>query len=175
MFKQINKPKSKYKDTEGLGHTIPIENVAGLVTSIGIAALTGGAAIATEAGIAGAYEGLVAGGLRGAASGALRGVSAAGNSIKAATVAGGVAGAVNQAVGGGPVGNVLSGVAGGLASRHSGSITTRISGYEPIEQTAFTGQGNRVGGSRTVSRLVQETPPDHNLTLDHLTKDKYPE
>ena len=189
MFTQINKPKPKYKDTEGLGFKVPVENIAGLATSIGIAALTGGASIATEAGIAGAQEGLVARGLRGAASGALRGVAAAGNSIKTATIAGGVSGAVNHVLGGGTVGNIVGGVVGGLASRGTsgalggavssavGSVSNRISGggsrsrVRPINEDthpllpnrAFSGQGNRAEGNRTVSRLISREPHEPQI------------
>ena len=184
MFKQINQ-RVKYKDTEGLGFKVPVENIVGLATTIGVGALTGGIAVAGEAGIAGAAEGLYASGITGAARGALSGISSAAPSIGSAAIAGGVGAGINTALGGGTAGNIIGGAIGGLASRGSagaiggalgsavGSVSNRVSGrgrprVRPINndnhpllqnrpvQQAFSGEGNIVGGRATVSRLVRE-------------------
>ena len=170
------------KDTEGLGMKIPISNIVNLATSIGLGAVTGGASVAAEAGIAGAVEGFAANGLRGIAGSAARGVVSSVPIMTRAGIAGGVASGVSHVLGGGQVGNIVAGIAGGLASRGSGGIvggavagamnnvSNRVSGTRtrtrgrpqnnsethPLlpNRTTFEGRGNRTGGNRTVSRLV---------------------
>ena len=100
-----------------------------------------------------------------------------------AAVGGGVATGISNIVGAGPVGNIIAGVAGGLASRGKSGIvggavagamnnvSNRVSGTRtrtrarppnnsethPLlpNRTTFEGRGNRTGGNRTVSRLVE--------------------
>ncbi len=55
------KPPKK-KDPEGLGKTIPIENIGAIATNIGAAALTGRAAAAGEALVMGGTAGLMGAG-----------------------------------------------------------------------------------------------------------------
>ena len=171
------------KDTEGLGMKIPISNIVNLATSIGLGAVTGGASVAAEAGIAGAVEGFAANGLRGIAGSAARGVVSSVPIMTRAGIAGGVASGVSHVLGGGQVGNIVAGIAGGLASRGSGGIvggavagamnnvSNRVSGTRtrtrgrpqnnsethPLlpNRPTFEGRGNRTGGNRTVSRLVE--------------------
>lgn len=91
--------KPKFKDTEGLGMRIPVQNIAGIATTIASGALGGGIIAGGEALLTGS------------------GLAAATESASAGAVGGGVATAVNNALGGGDVGHVISGIAGGIAGR----------------------------------------------------------
>ena len=172
------------KDTEGLGMKIPISNIVNLATSIGLGAVTGGASVAAESAIAGAAEGFAANGLRGIAGSAARGVASSVPIMTRAGIAGGVASGVSHVLGGGQVGNIVAGIAGGLASRGSSgavggavagamnNVSNRVSGTRTRPRTrgrqpnnlethpllpnnTFEGRGNRTGGNRTASRLVE--------------------
>ena len=112
----------KFQDTEGLGKRIPIENIAGIATTI--------------------------------ASGGLAGVLGAGEAIGGAAIGGAVGTGVNSALGGGNIGYVVSGIAGGLAGRATATRTTR---------TTRT-RGNRLGGRQTNTRNIdgQNMPVHHD-------------
>ena len=158
-------------------------NLINLASSIALGAVTGGASVAAEAGIAGAAGGFAASGLRGAASGALTGVRSSIPTMARAAAGGGVATGISNIVGAGPVGNIIAGVAGGLASRGSSGIvggavsgamnnvSNRVSGTRTRPRTrgrqpnnlethpllpsnTFEGRGNRTGGNSPISRLV---------------------
>jgi hypothetical protein len=146
--KEIKKPK--YKDTEGLGAKIPIQNIGALAGTIAGGVLTGGTIAAGEA--------LLTGGLTGLAG--------AGESIIGTSVGSGIGAGINSALGGGNVGNVVSGIIGGVAGRSVGRTvgSTRTRAREmAAEARARSGEnqpliprgGDRLGGSRTgQSRLV---------------------
>jgi hypothetical protein len=147
ITKDIKKPI--FKDTEGLGTQIPIQNIGALASTIVGGALTGGSIAAGEA--------LITSGLTGLAG--------AGESIIGTSVGSGIGAGINSALGGGNVGNVVSGIIGGVAGRTAGRTVrnTRARVQEmAAEARARSGEtqplinGNRLGGSRTgQSRLVE--------------------
>jgi hypothetical protein len=143
-------PKPKYKDTEGLGKRIPIQNIGAIASTIASGGALGGATAAGEALIAGGFSGLLG----------------AGESIAASAVGGGVAAGVNSGLGGGDIAHIASGIAGGIAGRAANrTASRRVRNRVRLDteastenQPLFTGRGNAVGGSRTGrSRLVEDS------------------
>jgi hypothetical protein len=143
-------PKPKYKDTEGLGSKIPIQNIGAIASTIATGGALGGATAAGEALIAGGFSGLLG----------------AGESIAASAVGGGVAAGVNSGLGGGDIAHIASGIAGGIAGRAANrTASRRVRNRVRLDteastenQPLFTGRGNAVGGSRTGrSRLVEDS------------------
>ena len=128
--------KPKYKDTEGLGMKIPVENIAGIATTVASGALGGGIIAGGEALLTGS------------------GLAASLESAGAGAVGGGVATAVNNAIGGGYVGHVISGIAGGVAGRTA--ITRARTRTNNTEETIPLLNGNRLGGRSKTSRLVND-------------------
>ena len=99
--KEVQPPK--FKDNEGLGHTIPIENIGAIAATVASGGLYGASVASIEALLT-------------------RTLLSSGENIAGAAVGGAVAGGVNYALGNtGEIGHVTSGVAGGLAGR---TITT---------------------------------------------------
>ena len=134
---EIKPPKNKFVDKEGLCKRIPIENIAGIATTIASGGL-GGAGIA-------AGEALLTGGITG--------LLGAGEAIGGAAIGGAVGTGVNSAIGGGEIGRIVSGIAGGLAGRATAGRTTRT-----------RGRGNRLGGRQTNARNIdgQSVPVHHD-------------
>jgi hypothetical protein len=143
---EIKKPK--IKDNEGLGSNIPIESLEGLALTIGGAALTGGATAAGEAFV----------------GGGLAGVMGAGEAILGASIGSGVATGASAVLGQSAVGNIASGIIGGVAGKSIGvKIGNRLRNRnatqppeisQPTEQTPLL--GNRLGGRRGRNRLVND-------------------
>lgn len=146
---KLPKPKKPINDPEGLGKTIPIQNIGALAGTIGAAALTGGATAAGEALLTGGTAGLMG----------------AGESILGASIGSGVAAGASSALGNSTAGHIVSGIAGGIAGRVAGArIANRLRNREaqgPQRQPLLN--GHRLGGSRSGrSRLnpdleIQET------------------
>ena len=136
---KLPKPKKPINDPEGLGKTIPIQNIGALAGTIGAAALTGGATAAGEALLTGGTAGLMG----------------AGESILGATIGSGVAAGASSALGNSHAANIISGIAGGIAGRAAGRAATN---YRTRPQTTTEEQvpllGNRLGGRRGRNRLV---------------------
>lgn len=152
---KLPKPKKPINDPEGLGKTIPIQNIGALAGTIGAAALTGGATAAGEALLTGGTAGLMG----------------AGESILGATIGSGVAAGASSALGNSHTANIISGIAGGIAGRAAGRAATN---YRTRPQTTTEEQqalnapvlgsallneqvpllGNRLGGRRGRNRLV---------------------
>ena len=142
----------KYVDKEGLGAKIPVQNIGALATTIASGGAYGGTLAAGEA--------LLTGGLTG--------VLGAGESIAASAVGGGVAAGINNALGGGDVGHVVSGIVGGILGRTTNNRTTRtrsgnrlggrnIREPPPFEESApLIPKGNKLGGKAKKSRLVDD-------------------
>jgi len=162
-------PKPKYKDTEGLGKRIPIQNIGAIASTIASGGLLGGATAAGEALIAGGFSGLLG----------------AGESIAASAVGGGVAAGVNSGLGGGDIAHIASGIAGGIAGRAANrTASRRVRNRVRLDteastenQPLFTGRGNAVGGSRTGrSRLVEdsEIQPVHDPQTGETTNWVFP-
>jgi hypothetical protein len=134
-------PKPKFKDTEGLGAKIPIQNIGAIASTIA----TGGALGAATA----AGEALLTGGLSG--------LLGAGENIAASTIGGATASGVNYALGGGPMSQVVSGVAGGVVGRTAMKrIRNRQNNNVSEEAQPLLQNGNRLGGNKKTSRLVNE-------------------
>ena len=116
---EIKKPK--FKDTEGLGHTIPIENIGAIAGTIATGGIGGIAAV----------EALLTGGLTGLAT--------AGENTLGSAIGGGIGAGVNSALGGGDMGHYVSSVIGGAVGRTAAG-RTRPRASERTEP--FTGRGH---------------------------------
>jgi hypothetical protein len=135
-------PSKKIKDPEGLGKTIPIENIRAIATNIGAAALTGGAAAAGEALVMGGTAGLMR----------------AGESILGASIGSGVAAGASTGLGHSDAGNFASGIIGGVAGRAAGrAMANRRNRPQATAEEQIPLLGNRLGRRRGRNRLVQET------------------
>jgi hypothetical protein len=175
--KEIKPPK--FKDTEGLGMKIPVQNIAGIATTIASGGLTGGIIAGGEALLTGS------------------GLAASLEAASAGAVGGGVATAVNNALGGGDVGHVISGIAGGIAGRTAitrartgnrlGGRQTNVRNIEgeniPIKQPDETtplinsGKGNKLGGKTKTSKLIgnqEEIQQTHDPLTGETTQWRLP-
>ena len=133
--------KPKYKDTEGLGKTIPISNIGAIAGTIASGGAYGGAIAAGEA--------LFTGGLTG--------LAAAGENILGSAVGGGVGAGVNNALGGGDIGHVVSGIVGGIAGRTAGTRTRTRAPRAAESEPLLGSRGNRLGGRSNRNRLVDDS------------------
>jgi hypothetical protein len=129
----------KIKDTEGLGGRIPTENVGAIASTIVLGGLTGSAAAAGEE--------LLTGGLSV--------VLNAGERIAGASIGGAVGSGTSYALGGGPAAQVVSSIAGGIKGKTAvKAMRNRKNNTGERQPLLLLENGNRVGGNRSSSRLV---------------------
>ncbi len=135
----------KIKDSEGLGSKIPIGSIESIASSIGAAALTGGAAAAVEVLLMDGTAGLIN----------------AGRTIIGASIGSFVAAGASSALGHSDIANVTSSIIGGIAGRSVGQILQkrRIRHQNEInEQTPLLQAGNRLRGQEGPSRSITQEP-----------------
>ena len=149
-------PKHKYKDMEGLGMKIPINNIARIGGAVLGGATIGAATLATEAALVGAGSAIEEGSLVGGFNAARDVMSA--RALATSSIGGGVGSGVNELLGGGPAANVIASIAGGIASRNAIKRYDKrqASQQERInETTSLLTNGQRLGGKRKGrSRLI---------------------